>query len=96
VCFCLTCVVRKTHGKVVVCRAPDEKRTANILAHGNLPFSRSVGLVRRGLRGRLINRRNRHLLGRSLGLQGGGDWRECEGSVAGEGLVRDGSSMVRA
>jgi hypothetical protein len=41
VCFCLTCVVRKTHGKVVVCRAPDEKRTANILAHGNLPFSRS-------------------------------------------------------
>jgi hypothetical protein len=31
----------KTHGKVDVCRAPDEKRTANILAHGNLPFSRS-------------------------------------------------------
>jgi hypothetical protein len=41
VCFCLTCVIRKTHGKVDVCRAPDEKRTANILTHGNLPFSRS-------------------------------------------------------
>jgi hypothetical protein len=25
----------KTHGKVNVCRAPDEKRTANILTHGN-------------------------------------------------------------
>jgi hypothetical protein len=40
--FCLTCVIRKTHGKVDVCRAPDEVRTANILTHGNLPFSRSV------------------------------------------------------
>jgi hypothetical protein len=40
--FCLTCVVKKTHGKNNVCRAPDKKRTANILTHGNLPFSRSA------------------------------------------------------
>jgi hypothetical protein len=41
VCYCLSCVYWKTHGKDCVCRAPDEKRTANILTHGILRFPRS-------------------------------------------------------
>jgi hypothetical protein len=31
---CLSCAVRKTHGKERLCRAPDKKRTANIITHG--------------------------------------------------------------
>jgi hypothetical protein len=38
---CLPCAVRKMHGKERLYRAPDKKRTANIITHGKYAFSRS-------------------------------------------------------
>jgi hypothetical protein len=40
--LCLSCARWKTHGKDSLCRAPDIKRTANIITHGKDVFSRSV------------------------------------------------------
>jgi hypothetical protein len=39
--LCLPCARWKTHGKDSLCRAPDIKRTANIITHGKDAFSRS-------------------------------------------------------
>jgi hypothetical protein len=37
----LPCALYKTHGKEVLCRAPNRKRTAKIFTHGKARFSRS-------------------------------------------------------
>jgi hypothetical protein len=37
--FCLPCIPYKMHGKVSLCRAPDEKLTAMIFTHGKNEFS---------------------------------------------------------
>jgi hypothetical protein len=36
----LTCTLYKTHGKEALYRAPEERRTTNILTHGKSEFSR--------------------------------------------------------
>jgi hypothetical protein len=49
--LCLPCARWKTHGKDSLCRAPDIKRTANIITHGKDAFSRS---------GRILGEANLH------------------------------------